>query len=81
MSSFLTSKDKDEQKDDDDEERNKKEDALLWDLIDEMVHSLGRAWPEAKETQGIYLSSVIFKVFCNPANTYCVGSPYYHYYS
>ncbi|XP_066988430.1 proteasome adapter and scaffold protein ECM29 [Macrobrachium rosenbergii] len=51
--------DKEDQKDEDEEERNKTEESLMWDLIDEMVHSLGRAWPNAKETQEKYSERVV----------------------
>ena len=39
-------------KDLEEDESSKAEVSLRWDLIDEMVHSLGRAWPNSKETQG-----------------------------
>ncbi|KAG7160614.1 Proteasome adapter and scaffold protein ECM29-like [Homarus americanus] len=51
--------DKQEQEDADDVERNKKEESLRWDLIDEMVHSLGRAWPLTKDTQEKYSEQVV----------------------
>lgn len=37
---------------DPDSHRCSKEESLQWDLVDEMVHSLGRAWPVTKDTQG-----------------------------
>lgn len=51
--------DKQEQESTDDEERNKKEESLRWDLIDEMVNSLGRAWPLSKVTQEKYSEQVV----------------------
>ncbi|XP_071525915.1 proteasome adapter and scaffold protein ECM29 [Panulirus ornatus] len=48
-----------EQEDTDEEERTKKEESLRWDLIDEMVHSLGRAWPLSKDTQEKYSERVV----------------------
>lgn len=51
--------DKEDHEDGEEEERNKKEESLHWDLIDEMVHSLGRAWPAKKETQEKYSERVV----------------------
>lgn len=56
MCSLSIQKDKEDHEDGEEVERNKKEESLHWDLIDEMVHSLGRAWPAKKETQGITLT-------------------------
>ncbi|CAL4121852.1 unnamed protein product, partial [Meganyctiphanes norvegica] len=52
--------DKDKEKDEDEEvERNKKEESLRWDLNDEMVHSLGRAWPSDQTTQEKFSERVV----------------------
>lgn len=48
---IIDTQDKHEQDETEEEERNK-EQSLQWDLIDEMVNSLGRAWPMSKATQG-----------------------------
>ncbi|KAK3880878.1 hypothetical protein Pcinc_014654 [Petrolisthes cinctipes] len=50
--------DKHEQDETEEEERNK-EQSLRWDLIDEMVNSLGRAWPMSKATQEKYSERVV----------------------
>lgn len=41
------------------DDSSKAEASLRWDLIDEMVHSLGRAWPNSKETQEKYSERVV----------------------
>ncbi|XP_045609918.2 proteasome adapter and scaffold protein ECM29 isoform X1 [Procambarus clarkii] len=51
--------DKQDQEDADDVEHNKKQESLRWDLIDEMVHSLGRAWPLSNDTQEKYSEQVV----------------------
>ena len=30
------------------------EEALRWELLDELLHSAGRAWPVVRDTQGEY---------------------------
>ncbi|KAB7502624.1 Proteasome-associated protein ECM29-like protein [Armadillidium nasatum] len=44
---------------DTDTQRSSKEESLRWDLVDEMVHSLGRAWPATKETQEKFSEQVV----------------------
>lgn len=51
--------DKEKEKDEDEGERNKKEESLRWDLNDEMVHSLGRAWPSDQATQERFSERVV----------------------
>ncbi|XP_076034919.1 proteasome adapter and scaffold protein ECM29-like isoform X2 [Oratosquilla oratoria] len=55
------------------EERNKKEEELRWNLIDEMVHSLGKAWPTTIQTQERYSEQVLEllsnNVSCVPRKT------------